>query len=365
MRTSRSLTSVSVKVVVAGVLTAVGLLAAAAPSSAADQASAAPSAAVDDRREAERDGDTMQVQYTTGFQVNNTSSTYVLSLNRVTGDGNFEGGRPELASWVRPGDFHRYELTSYLFKQENDVAVYDVLKLDTDGNGTRVGDLTVTMRESRIYNRTNFMSASTRVPGLSITASGQRDDSVQPYVTVSDSDARVVTLGSDQPEAQGAAIALMGRPLVTSSYTPTKQFSTIGKPYPVGGPVTNTRSYAVSTTVGGSETHGVDTSFTLGSEVSLELGPITGTISATWGKTVSTSTTVSQEITTEVPAYSTVWLEAESPVTRVTGDFTIKLGETTYFLKDTTLDFPQKGGTPHFTVRGVDAAGHVATLRTF
>lgn len=88
--------------------------------------------------------------------------------------------------------------------------------------------------------------------------------------------------------------------------------------------------------------------------MTVEYGPIAATISAAWGKTVSTSTTVSQEITADIPAHTTVWLEATSDVTRVTGDFTVTIGATTYLLKDTTLDFPQNGGKTAYTpeVRG-------------
>lgn len=348
-------------------LTGLGVVAAAASASAADLSSAAPTSAakVDDRREAERDGDTMQATYTTGFQVNNTTTSYVLSLNRITGDGNIDSA-PSVANWARPGELHRYELTSYLFKQEHDVALYDVLKLDAGGNGDRVGELKVTMRESRIYNRTNFMGASTNVAGLSIQASGQATDSTQPYVTVSESGPQTVTLGPDQPAAQGAVIALIGRPLVTSTYRPDRQYVTVGKPYLVGSKVINdTAKVQGSTTIGGSKTHGVDSSFTVGSEVTVEYGPVAGTISATWGKTVSTSTTVSQEITLDVPAYTKVWLEAESEVTRVTGDFTVTIGNTTYILKDTTLDFPQQGGKTEYTLKDEDVSGKVTTLRTF
>ncbi len=81
-------------------------------------------------------------------------------------------------------------------------AVYDVLRLDADGNGTRVGELTVTMKESRICNRTNVMTGSTNAPGLTVTASGYAGDNLQPYLSVSDSAAGTVTLGPDQPEAR-------------------------------------------------------------------------------------------------------------------------------------------------------------------
>ncbi len=367
MRVSRSVTGAAVRISAAGLLAALGVVAAAATSSAADTRPTAPAAAttVDDRAKSGRESDTMQVAYTTGFQVNNTTTTYVLSLNRITGDGGVDS-TPPVAAWDRPGEYHRYELTSYLFKTVTNQAVYDVLKLDADGNGTRVGDLKVTMKESRIYNRTNVMTGSTNVPGLRVTASGYADDGVQPYLTVSDSAAGMVTLGPDQPEAQGTVVALIGRPLVTSTYTPKKQVSTMGNPYLVGSPVTNSSGKVQgSTTIGGSTTHGVDSSFTVGTEVTVEYGPIAGTISAAWGKTVSTSTTVSQEIAADIPAHTTVWLEATSDVTRVTGDFTVTIGATTYLLKDTTLDFPQNGGKTAYTLRSEDAAGHVATLRTF
>jgi len=35
--------------------------------------------------------------YMTGFQVNNTTTSYVLSLNRVTGDGSVESAPPVAA----------------------------------------------------------------------------------------------------------------------------------------------------------------------------------------------------------------------------------------------------------------------------
>jgi len=56
----------------------------------------------------------------------------------------------------------------------------------------------------------------------------------------------------------------------------------MGQPYMVGSSVTNsTDKVSGSTTIGGSTTHGVDSSFTVGTEVTVEYGPIAGTISAT------------------------------------------------------------------------------------
>lgn len=87
MRVSRSVTGAAVRISAAGLLAALGAVAAATTSSAADTRPTAPAAAttVDDRAKSGCESDTMQVAYTTGFQVNNTTTTYVLSLNRITG----------------------------------------------------------------------------------------------------------------------------------------------------------------------------------------------------------------------------------------------------------------------------------------
>ena len=98
-------------------------------------------------------------------------------------------------------------------------------------------------------------------------------------------------------------------------------------------------SYAASAEVETTESFSATAAVTVGIE-----GVVQATASATYGQsyTEDHSTTETENIT--IPAGDAGWFTEQNPVDRVTGNFTITIGEDTWNLQGVTFDIPLPTG---------------------
>ena len=129
----------------------------------------------------------------------------------------------------------------------------------------------------------------------------------------------------------------------TAGYSPVR---TIGTPVRNETATPTTTSVAIADQVSQSDTVGVDVKMSggglakLASIINLE---ITAKYSHTWTKT----STFTQTVNVPVGAGREAWIEGSVPVWNVTGDFTIKIGNSTYQLNGATF------ATPNENLKGV------------
>ncbi|TGD86585.1 hypothetical protein BayCH28_17515 [Mycolicibacterium sp. CH28] len=124
----------------------------------------------------------------------------------------------------------------------------------------------------------------------------------------------------------------------------------------VGTPVTNTTStpttysVAIADQVSQTDTVGVSVKLSggalakLASIINIE---ITGTYQHSWVKT----NTFTQTVNVPVKAGYTAWIEGSVPVWNVTGDFTIKIGNSTYQLNGATFTTPNPNEAGSYVIR--------------
>lgn len=124
----------------------------------------------------------------------------------------------------------------------------------------------------------------------------------------------------------------------------------------VGTPVTNTTSTPTTTSVSIADT--VSQTDTVGVSVKLSGGglaklasiinlEITANYQHSWTKT----TTFTQTINVPVGAGRTAWIEGSVPVWKVTGDFTVRIGNSTYQLNDAIFDTPNPDEQGSYVIR--------------
>ena len=93
------------------------------------------------------------------------------------------------------------------------------------------------------------------------------------------------------------------------------------------------------------------TNVSFGGKVSANIAKIiSAELSSTYGRTVSTKYSFAQTLNTAVPGYTRTFVVGEQPVIRDHGDFTVKLGNTTFILRDVYLDSPDPNGQSRYTV---------------
>ena len=79
-------------------------------------------------------------------------------------------------------------------------------------------------------------------------------------------------------------------------------------------------------------------------------GIVTAEVKAKYGQSYSNTEAYGGELAVKVKPEYTAWVTHEAPVLRVTGDFTITLGNTTWNLPDVYFDVPIKGAGDGLTV---------------
>ncbi|WP_445170360.1 hypothetical protein ACTXG7_14180 [Mycolicibacterium sp. Dal123E01] len=132
-------------------------------------------------------------------------------------------------------------------------------------------------------------------------------------------------------------------------FTPVSQELTWGE-YTKLAPLDNSKGTApvtieISQSEGASESDNVE----LSAEVSSKLSDLLNLkINAKYGHNWTKTYTFNYKYTAQVPAKSAGWLMVKNPIQRVTGFFTIKLGNTTYTVTNVVLNTPDPSRLPGY-----------------
>jgi hypothetical protein len=282
------------------------------------------------------DGDEVHATYTRRFTVTNMSSKR-LELLSIEG-ASHEDGHSAIGTVVAPAQSTAFEVT-WLYLQRHEIrATFGML----DANGARTGTATATMTLASEWVGP--------VPSSSATVTGGGTALADRYqITVLDAPGTVINLPDTDPVAQGATLSA----LCANSSAVRCSFAATGKPelvlgpkQVVGTPVNNTTAREQSTSLGGTDTvttsHSVEIS---ASATATVMKLVELTLSTTYGYSSSVTHEFTQTVDVTVAPKTRAWLEAQEPMIRTTGDFTITAGNTTWTVRgvqfltpDTTTD---------------------------
>jgi hypothetical protein len=253
-------------------------------------------------------------------------------------------GRPLVGEVLMPGEPpHEWEL-KYLFLGDPSAArvVYDIM----DGAAHR-HTYTATMITSTLSNDSTCTIAS---EVGTCTAEGRT-------LTVADPPGTVHNVPADRAQEQADTL----RQLCTETnaakcgFTPREKRNTSTPARLADEPVFNCDTEdKVPTTFTATDKRGVEHSF--GTKIGTELetnfivGKVKASIEASYGAKWIEEHTFSQSVTMQVRPGNFGWVAVTSPVIRYTGDFTLRLGNTTWNLRNVYFDNPDKGNKAEFVV---------------
>jgi hypothetical protein len=285
---------------------------------------------------------------TRGFHIYNWSS-YSLRLDRM--DGDFSGGNPGLGSVLQPGvGYHDFELTyNFLSPFDAGGATYSILNND----GAVVGTLSSGMHILSVSSNevSCFVRVGTCTPSTDGTFHGGNT------VTYLDQPGSVHNIPPEQSQAQLAALKQFcaDNNSATCTFTPTSEAKIESPSHVVGKPVSNTSdvedetTLTVKDTVGTTDSVGIDVK--VGGKI---LGVVEASITGKYEHEWTEEHTFSQSVTVRLPPHQKCWVEATSPMLRDTGNFTMKLGNTTWNLTGVYFDTPDPNGTDELVIRCAD-----------
>ncbi|CAN5458637.1 hypothetical protein BH09ACT8_BH09ACT8_02550 [soil metagenome] len=173
-----------------------------------------------------------------------------------------------------------------------------------------------------------------------------------------DSGNPVITLGA--ADAAKIAAVLPGicydNSQASCSYIATNEVAGFTPVRTIGTPVTNETSTSSTFSVGiadqVSQTDTVGISVKLSGGALAKLASIINIeITANYGHSWTSSHTFTQTLNVTVKPGYTGWIEGSAPVWRVTGDFTIKIGNSTYQLNGATFDTPNPNGAGSYVLK--------------
>lgn len=158
-------------------------------------------------------------------------------------------------------------------------------------------------------------------------------------VTFKDAPGTQVTIGGNQAQKQADLLKLLcDKGAATCTFNPTGEEHVLSDDrvltdYAFTNPYKNEASYtwAAADTTGSTDSLGFSLSGTLGFDF-LEKAEVT--LTATYGHTWENSHTASKQFTVNVPPYCTITPTHKAPMIKDTGDFIVKLGNTTWHVND-------------------------------
>lgn len=167
-------------------------------------------------------------------------------------------------------------------------------------------------------------------------------------LTVTSAKPTVHTMSSDQGQAQYDALKNLCADgnMATCSFEVISEQSTLADPKLVGPVVENpsktesaVEHYAWSSTTKITSEWGVEAGLSVGLE-----GIVKAEVKAHYGQSYSSSVSVSGGVDLTIGPGETGWMTYAAPVERVTGNFTIKLGNDTWHLEQVHYDLPKSDG---------------------
>jgi hypothetical protein len=269
--------------------------------------------------------------YSRGFLITNLTST-PMTLKSVTGDDHFEG-RPEVGSVLQPGQTADFEVQwRWLSNQNNDI---------TYSNGT-----------SSVDARLTVWGADGTPTSTCSTVSGRDQCTTNGGTSISILEPAGTVVNIDGANAQAQAAALKQycekNPAASCTFTPTSETRVKGPQHVLAGYANNGSGEGemhVTQTDTVSATNSVDISASVGANIA-EIVDVQ--VTAAYGHSWSTSHAFETGVSHPVPAGYYGEITAIAPMIRDTGNFTIKIGNTTINLTGVYFDTADPNGGLQF-----------------
>ncbi|TDO17271.1 hypothetical protein EV580_0438 [Mycobacterium sp. BK086] len=276
-----------------------------------------------------------------------------LKFNGYAGStGDLDSG-PAVGTVILPGGEAPWDVTWYLFSSGSVTTNFG-----TVGFGYTPSDFGYVPAG---YVGTTFQigfKTNSRATTCSAGGNGQCDVPNDRLAIAKDNGNPTITLGAD--DAAKIAKVLPGICYDGSqagcSYVAKSQVAGFSPVRTIGTPVTNTTSTPTTYTVALSDTvtqsDNVEVSVKLSGGVLAKLASLINLeITAKYGHTWTNSKTFTQTMTVPVAPGYTSWIEGSVPVWNVTGDFTIKIGNSTYQLNGATFSTPDPNGVGSYVIK--------------
>ena len=262
---------------------------------------------------------------THGFTVYNLSSQ-TLQYQGVlfNQDGNSLQDQPVVGSIIKPGQSQTFSLVLY-FLASSKVGV-NYLTPEGDAVGQAIFEIDGVGDDTATCQGNCSISGNT--------------------VYFQDPPGTVITVPVSDPTGQAEVLqSLCGQSTASCTFKATSEDNqALGPSHPVGSEVRNASNTTVSTSIGITDAVSQTDSIGIGTRASGSiLGIVTAEISATYGHTWTTTQTFTQTVNVTVEPHSVARVVAEQPIYRVTGDFTIVFGNTTYLVKGVVFESPRTG----------------------
>jgi VCBS repeat-containing protein len=270
----------------------------------------------------------------------------------VGGTGDLDGG-PAVGSVILPGNEASWDVNWYMFR------VGDVTtNFGTVGFGYTPSDFGYVPAG---YAGTTFQvryETKPRDTSCAAGGNGQCDVPNDRMAIAKDKGSPVITLNAEDAakiakvlpnicyDGSQAGCSFIAKSQ-TAGFSPVR---TVGTPVSNTTSTPTTYSIAIADQVSQSDTVGISVKLSggglakLASIINIE---ITGTYSHTWVKT----NTFTQTMNVPVAPGKTAWIEGSVPVWNVTGDFTIKIGNSTYQLNGATFTTPNPNEAGSYVIR--------------
>lgn len=172
-------------------------------------------------------------------------------------------------------------------------------------------------------------------------------------VILMDKPGTVVTVPPSESQQESEVLDNLCGGEATCTFSPTSFVQTMGNPHTPTqyNPIVNDTSLQQSTDYTVTDTAQVDASYTVSDKVSANLSAaVKEEVTVQYGQTWTNSQQYTYDLTLPIPPHTVGTLTATDPVDRYTGDFTVKVGNTTWDLQGVVVDDPIPGaGTFTFT----------------
>ena len=276
--------------------------------------------------------DEMKASATRRFTVSNLSDKSL----RYVGSDTVHANDPFPASGtvIKPGGQMSFEITFWFLYDQKVTSAFDVL----DGNGNVVGKVQMDMKLDGFASPSSDGWWNGNTSGQ-VKANGYD-------IAVLNTAGTVTTIPAGQGQAQAKILeqyCQLGN--ATCEFTPKKHENVLGPRRVVGNMVYNNMPDAQNTTITVSDTVGSTDSLQIAASVKVSIMKIVeATVSTTYGHTWTNSHTFTQAEQLSIRPYHKAWLEAAEPMNRYTGDFVVRMGNTTWNLQDVYFDSPNPNG---------------------
>ena len=285
-----------------------------------------------------------QVQYSDGFNITNLSS-HTIKLINITGDGHFEG-RPADGSLVNSmGGAQDIEVSWRFMSNQSDTAHYAIL----DDSGKQIGTFDVTMTVAG----SNGVAHSTSTTSLGQVSGGNSPVGNQTQVTLLDPAGTVhdIPAGQGQQQADALKQFCSDNSSASCSFAAASETDVDSPSHQVGKALINNTDSDQETDL--SEKDEVSATNSVGVDVSVNkkiLESVEVGVQMSYKHSWTQSHEFDQDVKVTAKPYTKVWVMAVQPMLRDTGDFTIKLGNTTWILRGVYFDSPNPNGAGAYIV---------------